>query len=138
MEVKFVFVLFFQLHCHQTLKFLSDCNGTRTQNHLFRKRTLKHLASFALNFRFRTCFEQGFSWHSGNYRMWIHSETYTWHDNNIHSVKISLSAFMCANAFLYFVMSYFFSVKLIFFSKFMALLLLNSANNTAIINIFNV
>ena len=24
------------------------------------------------------------SWHSGNYRVWIHSETRTWHDKNIH------------------------------------------------------
>ena len=23
------------------------------------------------------------SWHSGNYRMWIHSESCMWHDNNI-------------------------------------------------------
>ena len=27
-----------------------------------------------LNFRFRSCFEQGVPWHSGNYRVWIHSE----------------------------------------------------------------
>ena len=33
-----------------------------------------------LNFRFRACFEQGVSWHSGNYRVWIHSETRAWHD----------------------------------------------------------
>ena len=36
-----------------------------------------------LNFRFRACFEQGVPWHSGNYRVWIHSETRTWHDKNI-------------------------------------------------------
>ena len=36
-----------------------------------------------LNFRFRACFQQGVSWHSGNYRVWIHSETCTWHDKNI-------------------------------------------------------
>ena len=36
-----------------------------------------------LNFRFRACFEQGVPWHSGNYRVWIHSETHTWHDKNI-------------------------------------------------------
>ena len=36
-------------------------------------------------FRFRACFEQGVPWHSGNYRVWIHSETRTWHDNNIQS-----------------------------------------------------
>ena len=38
-----------------------------------------------LNFRFRACFEQGVPWHAGKYRVWIHSETCTWHDNNIHS-----------------------------------------------------
>ena len=36
-----------------------------------------------LNFRFRTCFEQGVPWHSGKYKVWIHSETRTWHDKNI-------------------------------------------------------
>ena len=36
-----------------------------------------------LNFRFRACFEQGVPWHSGNYRVWIHSETGMWHDKNI-------------------------------------------------------
>ena len=36
-------------------------------------------------FRFRACFEQGVPWHSGNYKVWIHSETRTWHDKNIQS-----------------------------------------------------
>ena len=36
-----------------------------------------------LNFRFCACFEQGVPWHSYNYRIWIHSETRTWHDKNI-------------------------------------------------------
>ena len=36
-----------------------------------------------LNFRFRACFEQGVPSHSGNYRVWIHSETRTWYDKNI-------------------------------------------------------
>ena len=40
-----------------------------------------------LNSRFRVCFEQGVPWHSGSYRVWIHSETRTWHDKNIQSVK---------------------------------------------------
>ena len=64
---------------------LSDCSCTRTQNHLFRKRTLNHLESSCshLNFIFCACFEQGVSWHSGNYRVRIHSETRTWHDKNI-------------------------------------------------------
>ena len=37
-----------------------------------------------LNFRFRACFGQGVPWHSGNYRVWIHSETCKWHDKSIH------------------------------------------------------
>ena len=37
-----------------------------------------------LNFRICACFEQGVPWHSDNYRVWIHSETRTWHDKNIH------------------------------------------------------
>ena len=38
-----------------------------------------------LNFTFRACFEQGDPWHSRNYRVWIHSEMRTWHDENIQS-----------------------------------------------------
>ena len=38
-----------------------------------------------LNFRFRGCFEQWVPCHSGNYRVWVHSETRTWHDKNIQS-----------------------------------------------------
>ena len=38
-----------------------------------------------LNFRFRACFVQGVPWHSGNYRVRIHSETRTWHDKNIQT-----------------------------------------------------
>ena len=38
-----------------------------------------------LNFWFTACFEQRVPWHSGNYRVRIHSETRTWHDKNIHS-----------------------------------------------------
>ena len=36
-----------------------------------------------LNFRFHACFDQGVPWHSGNYRVWIHSETCMWHAKNI-------------------------------------------------------
>ena len=28
------------------------------------------------NFRYRACFEQGVPWHTGNYRVWVHSETH--------------------------------------------------------------
>ena len=38
-----------------------------------------------LNFRFGTCFEQGVPGDSGNYGMWLQSETRTWQDNNIQS-----------------------------------------------------
>ena len=31
-----------------------------------------------LNFRFRVCFQQGVPWHSGYFRVWIHSETRTY------------------------------------------------------------
>ena len=38
-----------------------------------------------LKFRFRACFEQGVPWHSGKYRVCIHSETCRWHDKKIQS-----------------------------------------------------
>ena len=87
---------------------IRGCNGTRTHNHLVRKRTV--LGQFGqirsvwlngslfvnklsgcgfasrcsyLKFRYCTCFEQGVPWHSRNYKVWIHSETRTWHDNNV-------------------------------------------------------
>ena len=51
---------------------LSDCEFESSCSHL--------------NFRFCTCFEQGLPWHSGNYRVWIHSEAGTWHNENIQSM----------------------------------------------------
>ena len=36
-------------------------------------------------FRISACFGQGVPWHSGNYRVWIHSEMRTWHDKNMQS-----------------------------------------------------
>ena len=45
-----------------------------------------------LTFRFRACFEQGFPWHSGNYRVWIHSETHTWHDKNTQLTILCLES----------------------------------------------
>ena len=33
-----------------------------------------------LNFRYRACFEQGAPWYSDNYRVYIHSKTWMWHD----------------------------------------------------------
>ena len=56
---------------------LAKCLSVRLRN--------KWFWVWDLNFRFRACFEQGVLWHSGNYRMWIHSEMHTWHDRNIQS-----------------------------------------------------
>ena len=71
----------------------SDCNWTRTHNHSVWPNSWVFVYELSgcgfesscshLNFRFRACFEQRVPWHSGNYRVWIHSETRTWHDENI-------------------------------------------------------
>ena len=50
---------------------LSDCQFESRCSHLI--------------FRYGGCFEQGIPWHSGNCRVWIHSQTRTWHDKNIQS-----------------------------------------------------
>ena len=86
--------------------------GIQTHNHLVRKRTPNHLAKLTnlarwlsvslqtewlsvqipfchLNVRCSTCYEQGVPWQSGNYRLQIHSETRTWHDNNIQLTSIA-------------------------------------------------
>ena len=34
-----------------------------------------------LNLRFRTCFEQGVPWHSGNYRVWVWNPYVTWQEH---------------------------------------------------------
>ena len=47
-----------------------------------------------LNFRLCACFKQRVLWHSGNYRVWIHSETRTWHDKNMESL-VSLLMLKC-------------------------------------------
>ena len=70
---------------------LSDCGVESSCGHL--------------NFRHRACFEQGVPWHSGNYRVWIHSETRTWHDKNIQPLVLEslsnkvagLQVFSCEN-----------------------------------------
>ena len=40
-----------------------------------------------LDFRYHACFKQEVPWDSGNYRVWIPSETCTWRDRNIYKVK---------------------------------------------------
>ena len=53
-----------------------------------------------LNFRFRAWFKQGVPWHSGNYRVWIHSEMHMWHDKKIvtqkHCFK-TIYSLVCSN-----------------------------------------
>ena len=44
----------------------------------------------SLKLQISACFEQGVPSHSGNYRVWIHSETRTWHDKNIQSILTDL------------------------------------------------
>ena len=43
-----------------------------------------------LNFRFHACFEQGVPWHSGNYRVWIHSETHSvrWQEHAVNIIAV--------------------------------------------------
>ena len=60
------------------------------------KSTCSHLI-----LKFRAWFEQGVPWHSGNYRVCIHFQMRTWHDQNIQSnglsrwvIKIELSHFV--------------------------------------------
>ena len=74
-------------------------NSIQTHNYLVRKRTKfaklakwltcvvsTYLYGIHLNFRYRACFEEDVPWHSGNYRVYIHSEMRTWHDNNIQGL----------------------------------------------------
>ena len=44
-----------------------------------------------LNYGFCACFKQEVPWHSGNYRVWVHSETRTWHDRNIQSILLMIT-----------------------------------------------
>ena len=40
-----------------------------------------------LYFRYRVCFEQGAPWYSDNYRVYIHSKTWMWHDKKNTQLK---------------------------------------------------
>ena len=51
-----------------------------------------------LNFRFHVCFEKGFPWHSGNYRVWVHSEMLTRHDNDTQMNFVFLCFVLSSNA----------------------------------------
>ena len=43
-----------------------------------------------LNVRYRAFFEQGVPWHSGKYKVYIHSETRTLHDKKIQWLSVCL------------------------------------------------
>ena len=65
-----------------------DCIFLSCQYAFHRESTLYSCLNFkrCLKFKwlqYRAYFEQGVPWLSGNYRVWIHSETHTWHDKNI-------------------------------------------------------
>ena len=63
----------------------SDCNWTWPQNHLVRKQILSG-SGFESNC---SMLQAGSSWHSGNYRVRIHSATHPWHDKNmLPNVKV--------------------------------------------------
>ena len=53
--------------------------------------TYAFLSESTLYSSIECCFEQGVPWHSGNYRVWIHSETRMWHNNNIQLVLLCLN-----------------------------------------------
>ena len=62
-------------------------------------------------FRFRACFKQGVPWHWGNYRVWIHSHTRTWHDKNIQMkltacMSTTWSAVLCWFIFFLFMQNF--------------------------------
>ena len=79
----------FKVNPHSSLaKWLSVCLRTKW---LWVRVMLQLNLQFHLNFRFRACFEQGVPWDSGNYGVWIHSETRTWHDMTLQSRKTSLN-----------------------------------------------
>ena len=65
---------------------LSDCNWIRLQLATLAKWLRFEPSCNLLNFRFRACFEQGVLWHSGNYRVWIHSwNAYvTWQEHTVN------------------------------------------------------
>ena len=50
-----------------------------------------------LNFRFRAVSSKEFLWHSGNYTVWINSETRTWHDKNIRLRCLSFFIILLQN-----------------------------------------
>ena len=76
-------VLSTYLYCAFDCMLLS-CQEVRVTRFILRGSGLESSCSH-LNVTFRACFEQEVPRHSGNYRVWIHSEKRTWYDKNIQS-----------------------------------------------------
>ena len=55
---------------------MPECRGTLSS---------KQARNLKFNFRFRSCFEQGVSWHSGSYRVGIQSEMHTWYSYKLNN-----------------------------------------------------
>ena len=101
-------------HIFSTNTKQSDSNGIRNHNHLVRERTLNHLASSAkwLSVQLRTKWlwvripllslklqvwhlvrTWSFLTFRQTLRVWIHSETHTWHENNMQTKQNSYRKF---------------------------------------------
>ena len=50
-----------------------------------------------LHFRYRACLQQGVPWHSGKYRVWIHSEMRTWNDKDMQLITYLIGVKICVN-----------------------------------------
>ena len=72
---------------HRALQLIvSDANSKKLYRCVIKSPSTPPLSTLSI---FQSCLldivKQGFPWHSGNYRVWILSETRTWHDKNIQS-----------------------------------------------------
>ena len=59
-------------------------------NQLQANNQINHNSCSHFTFRFRACFEQGVTWHSGNYRVWIHSKNayVRWQEHTVILKKV--------------------------------------------------
>ena len=85
----------FRVNPHSIVAWMSRLNGWRVELLNIRLNPEVFLyelsasgfqsGSSHLNLRFHASFKQGVPWHSGRYRVWIPSETRTWHHKNLQS-----------------------------------------------------
>ena len=116
-HVKYVFQSEYTLYSCLNFKELFTRNRSRLIYELKGSRFESRCSH--LNFKFHAWFEQRVSWHSGNYRVWVLSETRTWHDKNIQwnlyccnvyvfedYLVVSHLLFYCFHWLLFFVVEY--------------------------------